>query len=122
MHKIQRHLLNLFVAGLALSLPSAFADGLGDITERGVLKVAVPQDFPPFGSIGPDMQPRGLDIDTAQLLADQLAVVKQLASEGMTLIMVTHEMRFAREVGDPRQLFAGPRTAELGQFIGPVNL
>lgn len=84
MHKIQRHLLTLSVAGLALSLPSAFADGLGDITERGVLKVAVPQDFPPFGSIGPDMQPRGLDIDTAQLLADQLAVVKQLASEGMT--------------------------------------
>jgi polar amino acid transport system substrate-binding protein len=84
MHKIQRHLLNLFVAGLALSLPSAFADGLSDITERGVLKVAVPQDFPPFGSIGPDMQPRGLDIDTAQLLADQLAVKLELTPVNST--------------------------------------
>lgn len=84
MHKIQRHLLNLFLAGLALSLPNAFADSLSDITERGVLKVAVPQDFPPFGSIGPDMQPRGLDIDTAQLLADQLAVKLELTPVNST--------------------------------------
>jgi polar amino acid transport system substrate-binding protein len=84
MHKIQRHLLSLLVASLALSLPSAFADSLSDITERGVLKVAVPQDFPPFGSIGPDMQPRGLDIDTAQLLADQLAVKLQLTPVNST--------------------------------------
>jgi polar amino acid transport system ATP-binding protein len=55
----------------------------------------------------------------------------------MTLIMVTHEMRFAREVGDklvfmhqgkvhevgaPKALFAEPQTAELRQFIGSVNL
>ena len=84
MHKIQRHLLNLFVAGLALSLPSAFADGLSDITERGVLKVAVPQDFPPFGSVGPDMKPRGLDIDTAKLLADQLKVKLELTPVNST--------------------------------------
>ena len=64
-------------------------------------------------------------------------MVKQLASEGMTLIMVTHEMRFAREVGDklvfmhqgkvhevgdPKVLFAEPRTDELRNFIGSVNL
>ncbi|MDP2245185.1 transporter substrate-binding domain-containing protein [Pseudomonas sp.] len=84
MHAIQRHLLNLLIAGLALSLPSAFADSLSDITARGVLKVAVPQDFPPFGSIGPDMQPRGLDIDTAQLLADQLAVRLELTPVNST--------------------------------------
>ena len=72
-----------------------------------------------------------------ELVNEVLAVVKQLASEGMTLIMVTHEMRFAREVGDklvfmhqgkvhevgdPKQLFAEPQTAELRQFIGSVNL
>ena len=72
-----------------------------------------------------------------ELVNEVLAVVKQLASEGMTLIMVTHEMRFAREVGDklvfmhqgkvhevgaPRALFAEPQTAELRQFIGSVNL
>lgn len=72
-----------------------------------------------------------------ELVNEVLAVVKQLASEGMTLVMVTHEMRFAREVGsklvfmhhgkvhevgDPRELFANPQTAELQQFIGSVSL
>src|SRR5690606_37056405 len=62
----------------------AVADGLEDITKRGVLKVAVPQDFPPFGSVGPDMQPRGLDIDTAQLLADQMGVKLELTAVNST--------------------------------------
>ena len=72
-----------------------------------------------------------------ELVNEVLAVVKQLASEGMTLIMVTHEMRFAREVGDklvfmhqgkvheigdPKALFAAPQTQELRNFIGSVNL
>ena len=72
-----------------------------------------------------------------ELVNEVLAVVKQLASEGMTLIMVTHEMRFAREVGDklvfmhqgkvheigdPKTLFAAPHTEELRNFIGSVNL
>jgi polar amino acid transport system substrate-binding protein len=34
-----------------------------------VLKVAVPEDYPPFGSVGPDMHPQRYDIDTAALLA-----------------------------------------------------
>ena len=72
-----------------------------------------------------------------ELVNEVLAVVKQLASEGMTLIMVTHERRFAREVGnklvfmhhgkvheigDPKALFAAPQTEELRNFIGSVNL
>jgi polar amino acid transport system ATP-binding protein len=72
-----------------------------------------------------------------ELVNEVLAVVKQLASEGMTLVMVTHEMRFAREVGSklvfmhhgkvhevghPQDLFANPQTSELKQFIGSVSL
>ncbi|WP_213878240.1 amino acid ABC transporter ATP-binding protein [Pseudomonas sp. dw_358] len=85
------------------------------------------------------MEPRVLlcdEITSAldpELVNEVLAVVRQLAEEGMTLIMVTHEMRFAREVGDklvfmhkgkvhetgdPRLLFAQPQTAELANFIG----
>ncbi|MBH3459870.1 transporter substrate-binding domain-containing protein [Pseudomonas putida] len=67
-------LLATLFCGTSLALPLAQADALADISARGVLKVAVPQDFPPFGSVGPDMKPRGLDIDTAQLLADKLGV------------------------------------------------
>lgn len=67
-------LLATLFCGSTLGLSQAQADALADITARGVLKVAVPQDFPPFGSVGPDLKPRGLDIDTAQLLADKLGV------------------------------------------------
>lgn len=70
-----------------------------------------------------------------ELVNEVLAVVRQLAAEGMTLIMVTHEMRFAREVSDklvfmhegrvhecghPEQLFSQPATPELANFIGAV--
>ena len=70
-----------------------------------------------------------------ELVGEVLEVVQRLASEGMTLIMVTHEMRFAREVGDtlvfmhqgriheagdPKELFANPRTPELAAFIRSV--
>ena len=68
-----------------------------------------------------------------ELVNEVLAVVKKLASEGMTLVMVTHEMRFAREVGDklvfmhhgrvhevghPATLMANPATPELANFVG----
>jgi len=63
---------------LALTTPTAHADALDNITKAGVLKVAVPEDYPPFGSVGPDMQPQGYDIDTAALLAKSMNVKLQL--------------------------------------------
>jgi polar amino acid transport system ATP-binding protein len=68
-----------------------------------------------------------------ELVSEVLRVIEQLARDGMTLILVTHEMRFARDVGTklvfmhqgkvheegpPKQLFAGPGTPELAQFVG----
>ena len=45
-----------------------------------------------------------------ELVAEVLAVVRELAAEGMTLLMVTHEMKFARDVCSPRRVHApGPR-------------
>ncbi len=44
----------------------------------GTLKVAVPQDFPPFGSVGADMAPVGYDIDVATLIAEKLGVKLEL--------------------------------------------
>ncbi|WP_217909631.1 transporter substrate-binding domain-containing protein [Desulfosediminicola flagellatus] len=51
---------------------------LETIKNSGTLKVAVPQDFPPFGSVGRDMKPIGYDIDMAQLIATQLGVKLKL--------------------------------------------
>ncbi|MGA6097258.1 transporter substrate-binding domain-containing protein [Stutzerimonas marianensis] len=84
MRNATRSLITALCLGFTLASTAAVADGLEDITQRGVLKVAVPQDFPPFGSVGPDLQPRGLDIDTAQLLADKLAVKLELTPVNST--------------------------------------
>ncbi len=88
------------------------------------------------------MQPKVLlcdEITSAldpELVNEVLRVVEQLAREGMTLILVTHEMRFARDVGTklvfmhhgkvheegvPKEVFAAPRTPELQQFVGQVG-
>ena len=70
-----------------------------------------------------------------ELVSEVLAVVQSLAAEGMTLLMVTHEMKFARnvcnrvvfmhqgrvhEIGPPQTVFESPRTPELQQFLGIV--
>ncbi|MGE8352381.1 MAG: transporter substrate-binding domain-containing protein [Pseudomonas protegens] len=77
-------LLSALFASLLLAQAPAQANALDDVMARGTLKVAVPQDFPPFGSVGPDMQPRGLDIDTARLLAEQLKVKLELTPVNST--------------------------------------
>ncbi|NIF23522.1 transporter substrate-binding domain-containing protein [Candidatus Pantoea multigeneris] len=69
------------VIGAALMMAqtgAALADQLQDIEKRGVIRVAVPQDFPPFGSVGTDLQPQGYDIDTAKYIAQQMKVKLQL--------------------------------------------
>ena len=53
---------------------TARADALDDIMKSKVIKVAVPQDFAPFGSAGPDLKPVGYDIDMANLIAKELGV------------------------------------------------
>jgi polar amino acid transport system ATP-binding protein len=74
-------------------------------------------------------------LDT-ELVGEVLAVVESLAKEGMTLLMVTHEMNFARKVsnrvifmhqglvheqGAPDVLFANPKTPELQQFLSSLH-
>ncbi len=74
-----------------------------------------------------------------ELTGEVLTVMQQLAREGMTMMVVSHEMGFARDVADrivfmdagvivedgpPRQLFDAPRTERARQFlsmIGRVN-
>jgi len=67
-----------------------------------------------------------------ELVGEVLAVLRTLAAEGRTMIVVTHEMDFARDVsnrvvflhegeigeqGEPRALFANPATERLRRFI-----
>ena len=65
-------------ACLFTQITAAKADQLQDIEKRGVIRIAVPQDFPPFGSVGTDLQPQGYDIDMARYLASQMKLKLQL--------------------------------------------
>ena len=60
-----------------------------------------------------------------ELRDEVLRVMRQLAEEGMTMIVVTHEMQFAREMADRVLFFDGGRVAEAGPpeqiFTCPLN-
>jgi len=71
-----------------------------------------------------------------ELVGEVLAAIQQLARDGMTMIVVTHEMSFARDVADrivfmdggviveegaPDQLFFRPRTERVRQFLKRYN-
>ncbi|WP_227376793.1 amino acid ABC transporter ATP-binding protein [Haladaptatus halobius] len=71
-----------------------------------------------------------------ELVGEVLEVMRDLADEGMTMIVVTHEMGFAREVGDrvvlmsegrivesgaPADFFAHPETDRARQFLARVH-
>ena len=70
-----------------------------------------------------------------ELVGEVLNVMKDLANQGMTMICVTHEMGFAREVADkvvfmangkileegtPEEIFSNPKTPEARQFLRSV--
>ncbi|UOM35146.1 transporter substrate-binding domain-containing protein [Acuticoccus sp. I52.16.1] len=63
-------------ATLAFATP-ALAD-LSDILSAGTIKVAVPENFPPFGSLGMEGEYVGYDVDVANLIAENLGVELEL--------------------------------------------
>jgi polar amino acid transport system ATP-binding protein len=71
-----------------------------------------------------------------ELVGEVLTVIRDLAAEGRTMLLVTHEMKFAREVathvvylfegqieeqGPPAELFGNPKSARLKQFLKTVG-
>ena len=56
-----------------LHTPAASAaDALQTIASSGVVRIGVFQDYPPFGSVGTDMKPRGFDVDFGTIIAKGL--------------------------------------------------
>ncbi len=70
-----------------------------------------------------------------EMVGEVLALIKELADEGMTMVIVTHEMGFAREVADrvvfmddgviaeqgtPEEIFGNPQTPRLKLFLSKV--
>jgi len=72
-----------------------------------------------------------------ELVGEVLAVMRSLAADGMTMIVVTHEMRFAQEVADrvlfmdggviveqgsPEQIFGNPQQSRTKSFLSRLNI
>jgi ABC-type histidine transport system ATPase subunit len=72
-----------------------------------------------------------------ELVGEVLAVVRKLADEGMTMVVVTHEMTFARDVGSqlvfldggkkieegvPRELLRNPSGERLKSFLARIEM
>lgn len=88
------------------------------------------------------MEPQALLFDEPtsaldpELVGEVLSVMRDLAAEGRTMLVVTHEMNFAREVADhviylyqgrieeqgpPAQIFGNPQSERLKQFLKSIN-
>lgn len=80
MKATKRHLLALS-AGLALAALTGGAHAqtaLDDVMKAKAIKIAIPTDFPPYGFVGTDLQPQGLDVDMAKYIAGKLGVKVEL--------------------------------------------
>src|ERR1700740_703730 len=66
--------------GLLRASP-AFADSaLDTIIAKRSIAIAIPTDFPPYGFVGTDMAPQGLDVDMARLIAARLGATGELGA------------------------------------------
>jgi polar amino acid transport system substrate-binding protein len=77
---MQRRLL---IAGLGALLATATPlvqaqSALDDVLAKKLITIAIPTDFPPYGFVGTDLKPQGLDIDMANLIAAKLGVKAEL--------------------------------------------
>jgi polar amino acid transport system substrate-binding protein len=73
-----------FCLGLAAAcLFTAFSvqaqSALEDVMKAKKITIAIPTDFPPYGFVGTDLKPQGLDIDMANYIATKMSVAIELA-------------------------------------------
>jgi polar amino acid transport system substrate-binding protein len=68
----------LLAAGLAASGLVHAQAALDEITKTKKIVIAIPTDFPPYGFVGIDLKPQGLDIDIANLIASKLGATPEL--------------------------------------------
>jgi polar amino acid transport system substrate-binding protein len=75
----KRHFtLGLAAAALLASAGAQAQTALDDILKAKEIKIAIPTDFPPYGFVGTDLKPQGLDIEMANYIAAKLGVKAEL--------------------------------------------
>lgn len=78
--KSSKRLFSLGMAAAAILAVSGVhaQTALDDVLKAKEIKIAIPTDFPPYGSVGTDLKPKGLDIDVAHYIASKLGVQVEL--------------------------------------------
>jgi len=78
---VSRRVFSVGLAAVLSVIAAVEASGqtaLDGIVRSKAVRIAVPTDFPPYGFVGSDMQPQGLDIDMARLIAGKLGATVEL--------------------------------------------
>ncbi len=70
--------LGLLAATLLAAFPAQAQNALATITQSKKVRIAIPTDYPPYGFVGPDLKPQGLDIDMANHVAARLGARAEL--------------------------------------------
>lgn len=78
MKHLTKLILAVLLAGLFAVLPASAAGDLQEIINRGVVRIGVPIDVPPFGSVDARNEAVGLDVDMAKKIAEALGVKLEL--------------------------------------------
>ena len=119
----------------ALALAASFAapahaDALDTIQKSGVVRIGVFMDYPPFGSIGPDMKPQGYDIEMADYLGRALKAKVELVpitGENRMAYLATHKADMLLSVGQTPERekildFSRPYAPYYLAVFGPKSL
>jgi polar amino acid transport system substrate-binding protein len=79
MTPIRRHLTLALAAAALLGSTAVHAQNvLEKIQQTKTIKIAVPTDYPPYGFVGLDLKPQGLDVAMAELIAQQMGAKLQM--------------------------------------------
>jgi len=73
-----RRLTVLALLSACAAAPALAQSALEGVLKSKSIKIAIPTDFPPYGFVGIDMAPQGLDVDMARLIATKLGVKLEL--------------------------------------------
>ena len=86
-HQFKNLALALLACTSLLGMSSSFAqNALDDVMKAKKITIAIPTDFPPYGFVGTDLKPQGLDVDMANYIAQKMGV-------GVELVPVTSANR-----------------------------
>ena len=85
----------------ALLAPAAHAqNALDNILKAKEIKIAIPTDYPPYGFVGTDLKPQGLDVEMAQYIGTKLGVKVGSVITGVAKHSIADVTEFQRLIND----------------------